>query len=88
MARDVAVSFDDIDDKLAARQKKREEKEKEGKPVRDLVITKTPDGLYIAGYEGGGLAPQVVKGKWTSKARLEAVINRYYLEKGRLPVEG
>lgn len=81
MSREVAISFDEMEQRLNNKAKKKEEKLSAG--PREIQIIKQASGLYVAAYEGGGQIPEAIRGSWTSKARLESMINRYYLEKGR-----
>jgi hypothetical protein len=86
MAREVSISFGELEARDLAKKKKKEEKEiKESQP-RQIVVNRDPAGLYFVSFDGGGKVPAVLAGFWTKKAKLEEMITRYNLEMKRIPV--
>jgi hypothetical protein len=81
MKREKGLSPEEMDAFLESRKEKKEAiKQRE---VKDFVIDRLPEGLYEVRYEGGGVIPEVLRGRFTTMSKVEAIISRYKAEKGR-----
>lgn len=48
---------------------------------RTLKVRRLPAGLYEVYYEGGGVLPDVLDGKWTSIEKAQTMIKSYIKDK-------
>lgn len=76
------ADLDSLNDKIAKREAK--QKENATKEVADPTIVRLPNGLYKVAYVGqGGKIPKELEGEWTSVSKINAILERYKLSKGR-----
>ena len=73
MARPVAKTIADFE----------EDKEvpKNEKKQREIKVEMSPSGLYECRMEGGGKIPSCLEGKFTSIAKINALLEGYYNSK-------
>lgn len=72
---------DEVFDKVMAKGKERQEKQKERKEnptEKKLEVERTDTGLYTVRYEGGGPLPEVLRTTYTSLYKLKQAVVAHY----------
>ncbi len=62
----------------AAAKVLRNEQYESGEREKNLILERLPNGLYFVRFEAGGQLPDELKGKFTSIAKLTALIVKRY----------
>ena len=83
--------IDRVREKHKAKQEARKEKYEEHKAAvesgeKKLIVEKLPTGLLTVKFEGGGMLPEVLKGKFTSIERIRQLVIAKYGDEGMLKV--